>query len=98
MTDPTLGPPTHATITTTSTSATTAGSPVFRYVLSTILLLFAMGWATLLIVKKQTPSTVDGAVILVPLILGVAGLSQATISFVVTTIKPILSSWGRRDT
>ena len=94
----TLPPTTPATITTTSTSATTnTGSAFFRYLLSTILLIFAMGWATLLIWQKETPSTVDGAIILVPLILGVAGLSQATISFVVTTIKPLIPTWGRRD-
>lgn len=83
--------------TVTTTSTTMGGSPVFRYLLSAILLVFAMGWATLLIWQKETPSTVDGAIILVPLILGVAGLSQATISFVVTTIKPIIPTWGRRD-
>ena len=90
-------PPTTITRTSTTASAANTGSPFFRYLLSTILLLFAMGWATLLIYQKETPSTVDGAIILVPLILGVAGLSQATISFVVTTVKPLIPSWGRRD-
>lgn len=88
-------PPPTITTTTASTVPVPVGSPFFRYLLSSILLLFAMGWGTLLIWQKQTPSTVDGAIILIPLVLGVAGLSQSTISFVVTTVKPLVPRWGR---
>ncbi len=88
--------PTQAAQLRASQAVPKVGNPFFRYLLGALLMLFSMGWAILLIVQKQTPSTIDGAVILVPLLFGLAVVTPGTFTLVAATLKPLIP-WGRHD-
>ena len=76
----------------------------FRVVLAMLLIGFAifMGWMAAWIELRQKtftmPTLGEDALILVPMVLGFATLLPQTVTFLVATVKPILPSWGRRDT
>ena len=72
-------------------------SPLARGLIATILLGFSGLWGTAIVRQKDPLTWVDAVMTMVPLILGVAAAIPATITFVVTTVKPILPSWGRHD-
>lgn len=71
------------------------GNPFFRYLVGTLFIAFAMAMGLLLAYFKQPITTVDGALILVPLVLGFASVSESTLNFVLTKAQPLVP-WNRR--
>ena len=71
------------------------GNPLFRYIIATLMVLFAMVMALILAWFKQPITTVDGVIILTALVLGFAAISESTVTFIVTKAEPLLP-WGNR--
>lgn len=86
-----------------STTSTRIVTNDFRIVISTVFIGFAMFIAWLLVwveLKQKTftaPTVAEDALVLVPMVLGFTSLFPSTVTFLVTTLKPILPSWGRKD-
>ncbi len=80
-----------------TTTTVKVGNPAFRYLLGLLCITFACGMAILSVWQKEPVNTALAAIVLVPLVLGFASLSETTFTFVVTILKPFVPRFGPRD-
>ncbi len=79
------------------TTVVKVGNPSFRYLLGLLLITFACGMAILSAWQKEPVNVPLAAIVLVPLVLGFASLSETTFTLVVTTLKPLVPRWGDKS-
>lgn len=73
-------------------------SPAARYFIAIVLLGFSGSWGIAIVKQKDSPTAVDAAIILVPLVLAFAAAVPSTFTFVVSTVKPLWPFKTKGDT